>query len=83
MAGLARAMQSRAVQVNAGDDVLDIVGTGGDSAGTVNISTGSHALAAAAGARVAKHRSRSVSSLRVCGRFGSSRGGCGDWSGSN
>jgi anthranilate phosphoribosyltransferase len=65
MAGLARAMQSRALQVNAGDDVLDIVGTGGDSAGTVNISTGSCVLAAAAGAKVAKHGSRSVSSL--CG----------------
>ena len=65
MAGLARAMQSRAVLVNAGDDVLDIVGTGGDDAGTVNISTGSCVLAAAAGAKVAKHGSRSVSSL--CG----------------
>lgn len=65
MAGLARAMQSRAIEVNAGDDVLDIVGTGGDDAGTVNISTGSCVLAAAAGAKVAKHGSRSVSSL--CG----------------
>ena len=65
MAGLARAMQSRAVSVEAGDDVLDIVGTGGDDAGTVNISTGSCVLAAAAGAKVAKHGSRSVSSL--CG----------------
>ena len=65
MAGLARAMQSRAVTVDAGDDVLDIVGTGGDDAGTVNISTGSCVLAAAAGAKVAKHGSRSVSSL--CG----------------
>lgn len=65
MAGLARAMQSRAVEVSAGDDVLDIVGTGGDDAGTVNISTGSCVLAAAAGAKVAKHGSRSVSSL--CG----------------
>ena len=65
MAGLARAMQSRAVEVVAGDDVLDIVGTGGDDAGTVNISTGSCVLAAAAGAKVAKHGSRSVSSL--CG----------------
>ena len=54
MAGLARAMQSRAVTVDAGDD-----------AGTVNISTGSCVLAAAAGAKVAKHGSRSVSSL--CG----------------
>ena len=58
MAGLARAMQSRAVLVDAGDDVLDIVGTGGDDAGTVNISTGSCVLAAAAGAKVAKHGSR-------------------------
>ena len=65
MAGLAKAMQSRAVEVDAGDEVLDIVGTGGDDAGTVNISTGSCVLAAAAGAKVAKHGSRSVSSL--CG----------------
>ncbi|CAL6397953.1 unnamed protein product [Bathycoccus prasinos] len=49
MAGLARAMQSRAVQVNAGDDVLDIVGTGGDSAGTVNISTGSRSVSSLCG----------------------------------
>jgi len=65
MAGLARAMQNRSVKVDAGDDVLDIVGTGGDDAGTVNISTGSCILAAAAGAKVAKHGNRSVSSL--CG----------------
>merc|ERR1719478_630163 len=65
MAGLARAMQSRAVEVSAGDEVLDIVGTGGDDAGTVNISTGSCILAAAAGAKVAKHGNRSVSSM--CG----------------
>ena len=43
------------------DDVLDIVGTGGDDAGTVNISTGSCIRRA----RVAKHGNRSVSSL--CG----------------
>jgi anthranilate phosphoribosyltransferase len=65
MAGLARAMKARGVPVHAGDDVLDIVGTGGDDAGTVNISTGSCILAAAAGAKVAKHGNRSVSSL--CG----------------
>ena len=47
MAGLARAMKARGVPVFAGDDVLDIVGTGGDDAGTVNISTGSCILAAA------------------------------------
>lgn len=65
MAGMARAMRARAVTVDAGDDVLDIVGTGGDDAGTVNISTGSCILAAAAGAKVAKHGNRSVSSM--CG----------------
>jgi anthranilate phosphoribosyltransferase len=45
--------------------VVDIVGTGGDGIGSVNISTGASIIAAAAGARVAKHGSRSVSSL--CG----------------
>jgi anthranilate phosphoribosyltransferase len=45
-----------------GDDLIDIVGTGGDGKNTFNISTISSFVAAAAGARVAKHGGRSSSS---------------------
>lgn len=65
IAGLAKAMDELCVPVKTPYDVLDIVGTGGDGIGSVNISTGATVVAAAAGARVAKHGSRSVSSL--CG----------------
>ncbi|ESQ41794.1 hypothetical protein EUTSA_v10013530mg [Eutrema salsugineum] len=63
--GLARAMMNRARKVEGLVDAVDIVGTGGDGANTVNISTGSSILAAACGAKVAKQGNRSSSS--ACG----------------
>ncbi len=60
----AQVMREFATQVDVPnrDNLVDIVGTGGDSAHTFNISTASMFAAAAAGARVAKHGGRSVSS---------------------
>ncbi|KAG5230173.1 anthranilate phosphoribosyltransferase [Salix suchowensis] len=63
--GLARAMFKHARKVEGLADVVDIVGTGGDGANTVNISTGASILAAACGAKVAKQGNRSSSS--ACG----------------
>ena len=62
--GAARVMRelSAKVDVPAHPHFLDIVGTGGDGASSFNISTASMFVAAAAGARVAKHGGRSVSS---------------------
>ena len=61
LAGFARAMRERMVTVDAGPDVIDIVGTGGDDAGTFNISTVAALVLAGAGARVAKHGNRAIS----------------------
>ena len=60
----AQVMRELATRVNVADGthLVDIVGTGGDSAHTFNISTAASFVAAAAGARVAKHGGRSVSS---------------------
>jgi anthranilate phosphoribosyltransferase len=60
----AQVMREFATKVPMADTkhLVDIVGTGGDSAHTFNISTASMFVAAAAGARVAKHGGRSVSS---------------------
>ena len=66
--GAARVMRELAAKVSpvgaAADNehLLDIVGTGGDGASSFNISTASMFVAAAGGARVAKHGGRSVSS---------------------
>jgi len=62
--GAARVMRelSARVEAPAHPHFLDIVGTGGDGASSFNISTAAMFVAAAAGARVAKHGGRSVSS---------------------
>ena len=62
--GAARVMRELSAKVDAPahDHFIDIVGTGGDGASSFNISTASMFVAAAAGARVAKHGGRSVSS---------------------
>lgn len=65
IAGCAAAMRAHATQVKTGMDVLEIVGTGGDNAGSFNISTTTAIVSAAAGIKVAKHGNRAASSL--CG----------------
>jgi anthranilate phosphoribosyltransferase len=64
IAAAAEVMREFATRVEVADrhNLVDIVGTGGDAAHTFNISTATMFVAAAAGARVAKHGGRSVSS---------------------
>ncbi len=67
LAGLVDVMLKQAVLLDTGDDALDIVGTGGDLVGTVNVSSMASILASAAGVPVMKHGSKSAS-----GKTGSS-----------
>ena len=65
LAGFARAMREKCVRIDVGpglqDELIDIVGTGGDDAGTFNISTVAAIVLAGAGAKVAKHGNRAIS----------------------
>lgn len=62
MRGLADQMLAHAVRIDVAEPSLDIVGTGGDRAHTVNISTAAAMVCAAAGVRVVKHGNRAASS---------------------
>jgi anthranilate phosphoribosyltransferase len=63
IAGCAEAMRAHVLSVQPQrDDLVDTAGTGGDGARTINISTAAALVAAAAGAGVAKHGNRAVSS---------------------
>jgi anthranilate phosphoribosyltransferase len=62
--GFARAMRTlaRTPRIPPGQPLLDIVGTGGDGSGSLNLSTGASLLAAATGIPIVKHGNRSISS---------------------
>ncbi|MGF1647946.1 MAG: anthranilate phosphoribosyltransferase [Kineosporiaceae bacterium] len=62
VAAMARVMVEHAVPLEVSGPVLDVVGTGGDGSGSVNLSTAAALVAAGAGARVVKHGNRAASS---------------------
>jgi anthranilate phosphoribosyltransferase len=62
IAGLASVMRARATPVKIAGPAIDVVGTGGDSSGSFNISTAAALVVAGAGLKVAKHGNRAATS---------------------
>jgi len=62
IAGAARIMRAKAARIAAPEGAIDIVGTGGDGAGTLNISTAAAIVVGGCGVPVAKHGNRALSS---------------------
>jgi anthranilate phosphoribosyltransferase len=62
IAGMARVMREKSSRLHAGGELLDTCGTGGDGSGSFNFSTCAAFIAAGAGARVAKHGNRAMTS---------------------
>jgi anthranilate phosphoribosyltransferase len=63
LTGAVRAMRARMLAIEAPDGAIDVCGTGGDAAGTLNVSTAVTFVLAGAGVPVAKHGNRALSSL--------------------
>ena len=60
--GAAKLMRKKSLKIKSTGETVDTCGTGGDMSGTLNISTSAAIVAASAGAKIAKHGNRSISS---------------------